>query len=83
VGKKNRNWFLAIFSYSQRCWQMRNHQIDLDLGESIQIGSYKVTVQHVDAESQQAVLEVEDPDGLVELLTVDMAVFQAEEPVLV
>ena len=61
---------------------MRNHQIDLDLGESIQIGNYKVTVRHVDAESQQAVLEVEDPDGLVELLTVDMAVFQAGEPVL-
>jgi hypothetical protein len=75
----NRNGFLTVFSYSQRCWQMRNHQIDLDLGESIQIGSYKVTVQHIDAESQQTVLEVEDPDGLVELLTVDMAVFQAEE----
>lgn len=61
---------------------MRNHQIDLSLGESIQIGSFKVTIQQVDAESQQAILEVEDPDGSVELVTVDLATLHAEEPVL-
>ena len=61
---------------------MRNHQFDLCLGESVQVDSYKVTVQQVDAESQQAVLEIEDPDGSVELITVSLAVLHAEEPVL-
>ncbi len=82
-GCKNRIRFPAVFFYSQRCWQMGNHQIDLDLGESVQIGSHKVTVKHVDAESQQAVLEIEDPDGSVELVAVDTAGLHAEEPALV
>jgi|GEM_PF-4167257 len=61
---------------------MRNHQFDLCLGESVQVGSYKLTVQQVDAESQQAILEIEDPDGLVELVNVNLAELHTEEPVL-
>ena len=73
----------AIFIYSQWCWQMSNHQIDLGLGEAIVIGGHTVTVHRIDDEGQQAVLEIEDPDGSVEIVTVNVAVLKAAEPVLV
>jgi len=62
---------------------MSNHQIDLELGESIQIGTHTVTLQQVDAEANQVLLEIEDPDGSVRVVTVDAAALVAEEPVLV
>lgn len=62
---------------------MRNHQIDLEPGESIDIGGHIVTVHRIDDDGQQAVLEIEDPDGSVQLVTVDVASVEAEEPVLV
>ena len=62
---------------------MSNHQIDLEVGESIQIGTHTVTVQLIDAEANEAVLEIEDPDGSVQLVTVDVVSLYAEEPVLV
>lgn len=62
---------------------MRNHQIDLELGESIEIGGHVVTVHRIDDEGQQAVLEIEDPDGSVQMVTVDVASIHLEEPVLV
>ena len=83
VSIQSRIWFLTNFFFGQRCWQMRNHQIDLERGEFIKIGDHTVTVKEVDTVAQQAVLEVEDPDGSVELVTVDVTVLHAEEPVLV
>jgi len=80
---QSRFWFPAIFFYRQWCLQMRNRQIDLELGESIEIGGHTVTVHQIDDEGQQAVLEIEDPDGAVEMVTIDVAVLQAEQPVLV
>ena len=65
------------------CWKMRNHQIDLEIGESIEIGSHTVTLHRIDDDGQQAVLEIEDPDGTVEMVSVNVASLQAEEPVLV
>ena len=66
---------------------MSDHHIDLELGESIEIGGHTVTVHRIDDEHQQAVLEIEDPDGCVETVTVDVTVdvtvSQAQEPVLV
>lgn len=62
---------------------MSNHQIDLELGDSIQIGEHTVTLHQIDAEARQAVLEIEDPDGMVQVVTVDVDVLQAAEPVLV
>ena len=62
---------------------MTNHQIDLKLGESIKIVGHTVTLYRIDDASQQAILEVEDPDGLVEVVAVEVAVVQASEPVLV
>ena len=61
---------------------MRNHQIDLEIGESIEIGNHTVTLHRIDDEGQQAVLEIEDPDGSVEILSVDVSVLQTEELVL-
>ncbi|MCH2202699.1 MAG: hypothetical protein MK102_12065 [Fuerstiella sp.] len=60
---------------------MSDHHIDLELGESIEIGDHTVTVHRIDDEHQQAVLEIEDPDGRVEMVTVTVS--QAQEPVLV
>lgn len=62
---------------------MINHQIDLELGESIDVGGHVVTVHRIDDEGRQAVLEIEDPDGSVQMVTVDVASVEAEEPVLV
>ena len=62
---------------------MSSHQIDLELGESIEVGGHSVTVHRIDDELQQAVLEIEDPDGSVEMVTIDVASLQATEPVLV
>lgn len=62
---------------------MSSHQIDLELGESIEVGGHSVTVHRIDDELQQAVLEIEDPDGSVEMVTIDVATLQATEPVLV
>mgnify|MGYP001827417519 CR=1 FL=1 len=62
---------------------MTHHQIDLEPGESIDIDGHIVTLHQVDAESRQAVLEIEDPDGSVQMVTVDVAAAQVEEPVLV
>ena len=62
---------------------MSSHQIDLELGESIEVGGHSVTVHRIDDELQQAVLEIEDPDGSFEIVTIDVATLQATEPVLV
>lgn len=73
----------AIFIYSQRCWQMSSHQIDLELGESIEVGGHNVTVHRIDDELQQAVLEIENPDGSIEMVSIDVVSLRVTEPVLV
>ncbi|MCH2212396.1 MAG: hypothetical protein MK110_13915 [Fuerstiella sp.] len=60
---------------------MNDHHIDLKLGESIEIDGHTVTVHRIDDVQQQAVLEIEGPDGRVETLTVSVS--QLHEPVLV
>ena len=62
---------------------MRNHQIDLEFGESVRIGGHSVTVHRIDDDDQQAVLEIRDSDGSTQMVTVDVAIQQLEEPVLV
>jgi hypothetical protein len=62
---------------------MRNHQIDLEYGESVRIGGHSVTVHRIDDDDQQAVLEIRDSDGSTQMVTVDVAIQQVEEPVLV
>ena len=62
---------------------MRNHQIDLEFGESVRIGGHSVTVHRIDDDDQQAVLEIRDSDGSTQMVTVDVAIQQVEEPVLV
>ncbi len=41
---------------------MLNHQIDLQAGESIRLGEYKVTLLEIDDDGG-AVLEIEGPEG--------------------
>lgn len=62
---------------------MRNHQIDLEFGESVRIGGHSVTVHRIDDDDQQAVLEIRDSDGSTQMVTVDVVMQQVEEPVLV
>jgi len=62
---------------------MRNHQIDLEFGESVKIGGHSVTVHRIDDDGQQAVLEIRDSDGSIQMVTVDVAIRQVEAPVLV
>jgi hypothetical protein len=62
---------------------MRNHQIDLEFGESVRIGGHSVTVHRIDDDDQQAVLEIRDSDGSTQMVTVDVVIQQVEEPVLV
>ncbi len=62
---------------------MRSHQVDLEIRESIEIGNHTVTLHRIDDEGQQVVLEIEDPDGSVEIVSIDVSVLQTEEPVLV
>jgi hypothetical protein len=62
---------------------MRNHQIDLEFGESVRIDGYSVTVHRIDDDDQQAVLEIRDSDGSTQMVTVDVVIQQVEEPVLV
>jgi hypothetical protein len=62
---------------------MRNHQIDLEFGKSVRIGGHSVTVHRIDDDGQQAVLEIRDSDGSTQMVTVDVAIQQVEEPVLV
>ena len=63
---------------------MQNHQFELSAGESILLGEFKVTLLEI--EGQDAVLEVEGPDGEVchgdDLFSV-MSEVQDELPVLV
>lgn len=44
---------------------MQNHQLDLSPGESIILGSYTVTLLEV--ENQEAVIQIEGPDGNVQV----------------
>ncbi len=62
---------------------MRNRQIDLRIGESIEVGGHTVTVHRIDEEGQQAVLEIEDSGGSVKKATINVATMQLEEPALV
>ena len=62
---------------------MRNHQIDLEFGESVRIGGHSVTVHRIDDDDQQAVLEIRDSDASTQMVTVDVVIQQVEEPVLV
>ena len=62
---------------------MRNHQFDLRTGESVQVGDHTVTAIEIDAGTQQAILEIEDPDGSVQVVAVDVTLLDVEEPVLV
>jgi hypothetical protein len=62
---------------------MRSHQVDLEIRESIEIGNHTVTLHRIDDEGQQVVLEIEDPDGSVEIVSIDVSVLQTEEPVLI
>lgn len=62
---------------------MRNYQIDLEFGESVRIGGHSVTVHRIDDDDQQAVLEIRDSDGSTQMVTVDVAIQQVAEPVLV
>ena len=43
---------------------MTNHQFDLQVGETIRLGDYKVTLLAVDGDGEVA-LEIEGPDGNV------------------
>lgn len=44
---------------------MQNHQFDLSAGDSIRLGEFKVTLLEI--EGEDAVLEIEGPDGEVTL----------------
>jgi hypothetical protein len=46
-------------------WLMQNHQFDLQSGESVRLGAYKVTLLEI--EDDTVVLEIEGPDGSIRI----------------
>ena len=48
---------------------MQNHHFDLQAGESIRLGSY--TIKLVEIEGDGVVLEIDGPDGQVEVELID------------
>jgi|GEM_PF-2004965 hypothetical protein len=46
-------------------WLMQNHQFDLQSGQSVRLGAYKVTLLEI--EDDTAVLEIEGPDGSIQI----------------
>lgn len=65
-------------------WLMQNHQFELSTGDSILLGEFKVTLLEI--EGQDAVFEVEGPDGEVcyaDDLFAALSEVQDELPVLI
>lgn len=46
-------------------WLMQNHQFDLQSGQTVLLGAYKVTLLEI--EDDTAVLEIEGPDGSIQI----------------
>lgn len=56
---------------------MQNHQLDLQAGESVRIGAYSVTLLEI--EDGAAVLEIEGPDGEVQIEPITFSSCEAAE----
>jgi len=62
-------------------WLMQNHLFDLQPGEFILLGDYKVTLLEI--EDEAAVLEIEGPDGGVQVEPISYTSVEAEEELAV
>lgn len=60
---------------------MQNHLFDLQPGESVLLGDYRVTLLEI--EDEAAVLEIEGPDGGVQIEPVNFAAAETEEEIAV
>ena len=60
---------------------MLNHQFDLQAGESVVLGDFKVTLLEI--EDDAAVLEIEGPDGEIQIEPVSIVSAEEEELALV
>ena len=56
---------------------MLNHQFDLQAGESVVLGNLKVTLLEI--EDDAAILEIEGPDGEIQIEPVSLVSVEAEE----
>ena len=56
---------------------MQNHQFDLQAGESVSFGNYKVTLLEI--ENDAAVLEIEGPDGEIRIEPISVCAADVEE----
>ena len=56
---------------------MLNHQFDLQAGESVVLGDFKVTLLEI--EDDAAVLEIEGPDGEIQIEPVSIVSAEEEE----
>ena len=56
---------------------MQNHQFDLQTGESLCLGAYKLTLLEI--ENGAAVFEIEGPDGEVQVEPISFTTVEAEE----
>lgn len=55
---------------------MQNHQFDLKAGESVSFGNYKLTLLEI--ENDAAVLEIEGPDGEIQIQPLNACDAEAE-----
>ncbi|MCP4505708.1 MAG: hypothetical protein GY903_00575 [Fuerstiella sp.] len=60
---------------------MQNHLFDLQPGQSVLLGDYKVTLLGI--EDEAAVLEIEGPDGEVQIEPVSCTEVEVEEELAV
>lgn len=56
---------------------MQNHQFDLKAGESVSFGNYKLTLLEI--ENDAAVLEIEGPDGEIQIRPLSACGAEAEQ----
>ncbi|MEO1981018.1 MAG: hypothetical protein ABGZ24_10920 [Fuerstiella sp.] len=62
-------------------WLMQNHLFDLQPGQSVLLGDYKVTLLEI--EDEAAVLEIEGPDGEVQIEPISCTTAETEEELAV
>ena len=62
-------------------WLMQNHLFDLQPGESVLLGDYSVTLLEI--EDEAAVLEIQGPDGGVQMEPINFAAMEKEEELAV
>ncbi|MEO2019555.1 MAG: hypothetical protein ABGZ53_34900 [Fuerstiella sp.] len=60
---------------------MQNHLFDLQPGQSVLLGDYKVTLLEI--EDEAAVVEIEGPDGEVQIEPISCTAVETEEELAV